>query len=129
MPPAGDQSSGSPAFTEVATNRSNLTFARSCRLLRPFVILNSGGPALVRRRIQTPSDATVLSVVQPEGEVVLGASPPARRFCEAKAAAARAGYGRPAKPADLLWSAAQSAASAARIKLRSEFLQLLETSV
>jgi hypothetical protein len=33
---------------------------------------------LVRRRIQTPSDATVLSVVQPEGEVVLGASPPAR---------------------------------------------------
>src|SRR5437588_13078176 len=78
MPPAGDQSSGSPAFTEVATNRSNLTFARGCRLLRPFVILNSGGSALVRRRIQTPSDATVLSVVQPEGEVVLGASPPAR---------------------------------------------------
>src|SRR2546430_4573949 len=38
----------------------------------------SGGSALVRRRIQTPSDATVLSVVQPEGEVVLGASPPAR---------------------------------------------------
>jgi len=35
---------------------------------------------LVRRRIQTPSDATVLSVVQPEGEVVLGASPPARRL-------------------------------------------------
>ena len=33
---------------------------------------------LVRRRIQTPSDAKVLSVVQPEGEVVLGASPPAR---------------------------------------------------
>ena len=31
---------------------------------------------LVRRRIQTPSDAKVLSVVQPEGEVVLGASPP-----------------------------------------------------
>ena len=34
---------------------------------------------LVRRRIQTPSDAAVLSVVQPEEEVVLGASPPARR--------------------------------------------------
>jgi len=34
---------------------------------------------LVRRRIQTPSDAKVLSVVQPEGEVVLGASPPARQ--------------------------------------------------
>jgi hypothetical protein len=38
---------------------------------------------LVRRRIQTPSDATVLSVVQPEGEVVLGASPPARRVEDA----------------------------------------------
>src|SRR2546427_479851 len=37
-----------------------------------------GGSALVRRRIQTPSDAKVLSVVQPEEEVVLGASPPAR---------------------------------------------------
>ncbi|MGZ8707843.1 MAG: hypothetical protein ACXW0R_10730 [Gaiellaceae bacterium] len=35
---------------------------------------------LVRRRIQTPSDAMVLSVVQPEEEVVLGASPPARRL-------------------------------------------------
>ena len=39
-----------------------------------------GGSALVRRRIQTPSDAKVLSVVQPEEEVVLGASPPARPF-------------------------------------------------
>ena len=39
-----------------------------------------GGSALVRRRIQTPSDAKVLSVVQPEEEVVLGASPPARRL-------------------------------------------------
>src|SRR5256885_15137052 len=37
-----------------------------------------GGSALVRRRIQTPSDAKVLSVVQPEEEAVLGASPPAR---------------------------------------------------
>jgi hypothetical protein len=37
-----------------------------------------GGSVLVRRRIQTPSDAKVLSVVQPEEEVVLGASPPAR---------------------------------------------------
>jgi hypothetical protein len=35
---------------------------------------------LVRRRIQTPSDVKVLSVVQPEEEVVLGASPPARPF-------------------------------------------------
>ncbi len=38
-----------------------------------------GGSAFVRRRIQTPSDATVLNAVQPEEEVVLGASPPARR--------------------------------------------------
>src|SRR5205807_1136426 len=37
-----------------------------------------GGSALVRRWIQTPSAGSVLSVVQPEGEVVLGASPPAR---------------------------------------------------
>jgi len=37
----------------------------------------SGGSVLVRRRIQTPSDATVLSVVQPGEEVVLGASLPA----------------------------------------------------
>jgi hypothetical protein len=35
---------------------------------------------LVRRRIQTPSVAKVRSAVQLEGEVVLGASPPARRF-------------------------------------------------
>ena len=34
---------------------------------------------LVRRRIQTPSVAKVRSAVQREGEVVLGASPPARR--------------------------------------------------
>src|SRR5205085_12277232 len=42
------------------------------------VILSLGGSVLVRRRIQTPSDREVLSVVQPDGEVVLGASPPAR---------------------------------------------------
>jgi len=54
---------------------------------------------LVRRRIQTPSDATVLSVVQPEGEVVLGASPPARRLWRR---AVRAQAGAPAKPARLL---------------------------
>ena len=34
---------------------------------------------LVRRRIQTPSVAKVRSAVQREEEVVLGASPPARR--------------------------------------------------
>src|SRR4029453_3042199 len=33
---------------------------------------------LVGCRIQTPSGITVRSAVQPEGEVVLGASPPAR---------------------------------------------------
>jgi hypothetical protein len=33
---------------------------------------------LVGCRIQTPSGAAVLGAVQPEGEVVLGASPPAR---------------------------------------------------
>ena len=37
---------------------------------------------LVRRRIQTPSGAKVRSAVQPEGEVVLGASPPARLTAE-----------------------------------------------
>jgi hypothetical protein len=42
---------------------------------------------LVRRRIQTPSDAKVLSVVQPEGEVVLGASPPARLIARKSAPA------------------------------------------
>jgi hypothetical protein len=41
---------------------------------------------LVRRRIQTPSVASVLSVVQPEGEVVLGASPPARHFMVGRSA-------------------------------------------
>src|SRR5205823_3723377 len=98
MPSARDQGSGSPAFTEVATTRGYLTFARGCRLVRPFVILRSGGSALVRRRIQTPSDATVLSVVQPEGKVVLGASPPARRARSARRAV-RAEDGRAGKPA------------------------------
>ena len=44
---------------------------------------------LVRRRIQTPSDAKVLSVVQPEEEVVLGASPPARLIVKNPARFAR----------------------------------------
>src|SRR6478672_11020240 len=78
MSAAGDESGGAQTFTEVATNRSDLTFAACCVRVGAFVILTSGGSALVRRRIQTPSDATVLSVVQPEGEVVLGASPLAR---------------------------------------------------
>jgi hypothetical protein len=44
---------------------------------RPYLV--SGGSALVRRRIQTPFGAKVLSVVKSEGKVVIGASPPARR--------------------------------------------------
>src|SRR6188508_3423055 len=44
---------------------------------RPYFAF--GGSALVRRRIQTPFGAKVLSVVKSEGKVVLGASPPARR--------------------------------------------------
>src|SRR2546421_5519675 len=66
------------------TAMSNFAAVFFCRGRRPFVILRNGGSALVRRRIQTPSDATVLSVVQPEGEVVLGASPPARRNLRSK---------------------------------------------
>src|SRR6266545_5785204 len=82
MPTPGDESCCVQALTEVTRDRFSLTFAPGCRCPYPFVILRSGGSALVRRRIQTPSVATVLSVVQPEGEVVLGASPPARRFAK-----------------------------------------------
>src|SRR5207244_5910785 len=82
MPSTCDEGGRPSPFTEVATNSGDLDLARACRRGRRFVILTNGGPALVRRRIQTPSDATVLSVVQPEGEVVLGASPPARRFAQ-----------------------------------------------
>src|SRR6185437_8634962 len=77
---ANDESRSAPAFTEAATPGIDLALLASCRRLDPFVILSNGGAALVRRRIQTPSDATVLSVVQPEGEVVLGASPLARHL-------------------------------------------------
>jgi hypothetical protein len=80
MPSTCDESGSSPPFTEVATTCAHLTFALPCRCDGAFVILRSGGSTLVRRRIQTPSDATVLSVVQPEGEVVLGASPLARHL-------------------------------------------------
>src|SRR6266542_3743360 len=82
MPTPGDESCCVQALTEVTRDRFSLTFAPGCRCPYPFVILRSGGSALVRRRIQTPSVATVLSVFQPEGEVVLGASPPARRFAK-----------------------------------------------
>src|SRR5437588_4847903 len=94
MPSAYHQGSCAQAFTEVEGVRRYLTFASGCRFDGRFVILNCGGPALVRRRIQTPSGATVLSVVQPEGEVVLGASPPAR-YCRDAAASGRSGGRRP----------------------------------
>ena len=61
-----------------------------------------GGSVFVRRRIQTPSDATVQNTVQPEREVVLGASSSARRASrERSAAGLRALAGAPAKPARL----------------------------
>jgi len=59
---------------------------------RPYFV--SGGSALGRRRIQTPFGAKVLSVVKSEGKVVLGASPPARRW-----RAVGLLPGAPAKPA------------------------------
>src|SRR5829696_4957076 len=75
------QGCGTPAPTKAAGIGGRLVSATQDgfrRLIRHTH--RSGGSALVRRRIQTPSDATVLSVVQPEGEVVLGASPPARHL-------------------------------------------------
>ena len=112
-----------PPTTKAAAHRrlqklqqtcSHLTFAPCCRLLDPFVILKSGGSALVRRRIQTPSDATVLSVVQPEGEVVLGASPLARRCAERAAAGHRAEDGRAGRAGTASRSTSQSDVDVAR---------------
>ena len=92
-----------------------------CRFHIGFCVLSAvfrhtqmcGGSALVRRRIQTPSDATVLSVVQPEGEVVLGASPPARR-AHAVSAVGRLGgiraRGKAAPPSTVDRASAVSAA-------------------
>src|SRR3954453_19986352 len=45
------------------------------------LILPGGGFSLVRGWIQTPSVAKVRSATIAEGEVVLGASPPARPHC------------------------------------------------
>src|SRR6266498_1470393 len=78
MSTSGNKGSRVQAIAAAAGNRAYLTFGACCCIRGDFVILTRGGSALVRRRIQTPSGATVLSVVQPEGEVVLGASPPAR---------------------------------------------------
>jgi glyceraldehyde 3-phosphate dehydrogenase len=54
-------------------------------------MLERSGSVLVGCRIQTPSDITVRSAVQPEGEVVLGASPPARSLRIAGAGGERTG--------------------------------------
>src|SRR5436189_6353594 len=67
-----------------------------------------GGSRLGRRRIQTPSDATVLSVVQPEGEVVLGASPPARRLAQRGGGPVGPNTGARQSRAPFYWSAAQA---------------------
>src|SRR5262249_48519621 len=104
MRAAGDESRRAPPFAEAATARVVLTFASCCRPLDAFVILIYGGSALVRRRIQTPSDATVLSVVQPEGEVVLGASPLARHLGDGPEGGSR----RPGEARPPLMSAAQA---------------------
>src|SRR6266508_2769874 len=80
MSTPGNKGRGTQAVAKVAGDRAKLTFARVVVRRNLSSYSERGGSALVRRRIQTPSDAKVLSVVQPEGEVVLGASPPARRF-------------------------------------------------
>src|SRR6266508_1081750 len=78
MSTPGNKGRGTQAVAKVAGDRAKLTFARVVVRRNLSSYSERGGSALVRRRIQTPSDAKVLSVVQPEGEVVLGASPPAR---------------------------------------------------
>src|ERR687888_1648321 len=61
---------------------ANLGFC-PCREQAAGVRLALSGSVLVGCRIQTPSGITVRSAVQTEGEVVLGASPPARSLrCE-----------------------------------------------
>ena len=92
-----------PATAKTPANHARLTFSSRGRLDAAAVIHSlGGGSVFVRRRIQTPSDATVQNTVQPEREVVLGASSPARRASrERSAAGLRALAGAPAKPARL----------------------------
>src|SRR5437773_11517539 len=87
---------------------SNVAFASGfqCGVVSSYS--EGGGSALVRRRIQTPSDATVLSVVQPEGEVVLGASPPARRLAQRGGGPVGPNTGARQSRAPFYWSAAQA---------------------
>ena len=81
-------------------NRSDRTWfptdlATECSFEDPILHTLRSGSALVRRWIQTPSAGSVLSAVQPEGRVVLGASPPAR-CCIAVLDATSAANRRPA---------------------------------
>src|SRR4026207_2299342 len=62
-----------------------------CLARRRRAMLGPSGSALVGCRIQTPYGITVRSAVQPEGEVVLGASPPARSLRIAGAGGERTG--------------------------------------
>src|SRR5436190_11735477 len=100
---------GSASFS---ASRTPNFFSRGSSAEPHAVYSKYGGSVLVRRRIQTPSDATVLSVVQPEGEVVLGGSPPARRLL-ARARKRRAGGGSTARPANRRASLVGSGVSAA----------------
>src|ERR671931_585391 len=72
------------------------------------VILRAGGFALVRRWIQTPSVAKVRSATNTEGEVVLGASPPARLPPQAAGGPVGIKTRARAKPVRALRSAAQA---------------------
>src|SRR5207245_2241227 len=69
---------GANVNAEGASQESHTAFAPGVHFGVVSSYSESGGSALVRRRIQTPSDATVLRVVPPGGGGVLGASPPAR---------------------------------------------------
>src|SRR5207302_1037637 len=80
MPASGDEGDGTSATAKTPANRARLTFSSRGRLDAAADIHSlGGGSVFVRRRIQTPSDATVQNTVQPEREVVLGASSSARR--------------------------------------------------
>src|SRR6266508_5633917 len=112
MSTPGNKGRGTQAVAKVAGDRAKLTFARVVVRRNLSSYSERGGSALVRRRIQTPSGAKVLSVVQPEGEVVLGASPPARRLRRRARGRIRPG-GRAALP---FMVGVASDASAARTK-------------
>ena len=96
MPPSRHESIGAQTFTEATRASLSLTFLPGWSLPQAFVILRkAAGPRSSGARIQTPSDAKVLSVVQPEREVVLGASSPARRISLTRNAGGRSSVIRP----------------------------------